>query len=44
MLIKLDCRVQNYAWGKIGGSSTVAQLVDSNDGSSINPKLPYAEY
>lgn len=35
----LDCKAQNYAWGKSGTESVVAQLLQGN----VDPKLPYAE-
>jgi len=35
----LECPVMNYAWGKIGSSSAVAQL----SGQAVDEKAPYAE-
>lgn len=40
----LSCVVQDYAWGKLGGDSEVAQLWASGDsGRKIEPNKPYAE-
>jgi len=38
-ICKLKCPVMNYAWGKMGSSSAVAQL----SGKEIDAKEPYAE-
>lgn len=37
---------QNYAWGKLGSSSTVAQFAQASDPENvkIDESLPYAEY
>ncbi|XP_065579969.1 mannose-6-phosphate isomerase-like isoform X2 [Artemia franciscana] len=37
--MELKCSVQNYAWGKLGSSSSVARLHKQN----ISEKVPYAE-
>ena len=39
----LNCAVQKYAWGKVGASSTVAQLSEGNPGFELDPEAPYAE-
>eukprot|EP00049_Salpingoeca_infusionum_P002546 m.57935 g.57935 ORF g.57935 m.57935 type:complete len:425 (-) comp11642_c0_seq2:112-1386(-) len=39
-VIDLKCTVQHYAWGKVGGTSKVAQLSGS---APIDPSQPYAE-
>lgn len=36
---KLKCAVQNYAWGKLGVASKVAQLC----GDQVDSSKPYAE-
>ncbi|XP_022113544.2 mannose-6-phosphate isomerase [Pieris rapae] len=42
--MELQCKVQNYEWGKLGQNSTVARLVASADSSvSIDNGKPYAE-
>ncbi|XP_045515577.1 mannose-6-phosphate isomerase [Pieris brassicae] len=42
--MELQCKVQNYEWGKLGQNSTVAKLVASADSSvSIDNAKPYAE-
>ncbi|KAJ1985455.1 Mannose-6-phosphate isomerase [Dimargaris cristalligena] len=41
-LFRLDCQAQNYAWGKVGSASLVAQYVENN-GVAIDPSQPYAE-
>ena len=43
-MLRLKCCVQNYAWGKIGESSTVAQIVHASTGVAIDKDKPYAEY
>ena len=43
-VLKLSCLVQNYAWGKVGLNSVVAQLKsNADDQFSIDDELPYAE-
>ena len=43
-LLKLNCPVQSYAWGKVGVASVVAQLKASCDeGYVIDNAQPYAE-
>lgn len=40
----LSCVVQQYAWGKMGSRSEVAQLLASSDPlASISEDKPYAE-
>uniref|UniRef100_A0A8C0MWJ0 Mannose-6-phosphate isomerase n=1 Tax=Canis lupus familiaris TaxID=9615 RepID=A0A8C0MWJ0_CANLF len=40
----LSCAVQHYAWGKMGSSSEVAQLLASSDpAAAISEDKPYAE-
>ncbi|KAL1510034.1 hypothetical protein ABEB36_004690 [Hypothenemus hampei] len=42
--MELSCKVQNYAWGKIGSTSKVAQLQKSaNPSFAIDENLNYAE-
>lgn len=42
--MELQCKVQQYDWGKIGSSSKVAQLMSSADKvSAIDESKPYAE-
>lgn len=44
-MFKLDCPAQNYAWGKIGNSSAVAQLKSGSGAGdcTIDDTKPYAE-
>lgn len=43
-VFKLSCFVQNYAWGKIGQESKVAQLKSNSDDTfTIETHQPYAE-
>lgn len=44
MLFALKCPVQNYAWGKTGLSSSVAQLASATGAIEVDEKLTYAEY
>jgi mannose-6-phosphate isomerase len=40
----VDCRVQQYAWGKKGGESEVARVKKSSDASfEVDKEKPYAE-
>uniref|UniRef100_A0A0N5BXI2 mannose-6-phosphate isomerase n=1 Tax=Strongyloides papillosus TaxID=174720 RepID=A0A0N5BXI2_STREA len=39
---KLNCPVQNYAWGKLGNSSIVSKLKSATTGE-LDLSLPYAE-
>eukprot|EP00941_MAST-03F_sp_MAST-3F-sp1_P006111 g6111.t1 len=39
----LTCAVQNYAWGKMGTTSKVGQLVKAG-GRNVDESKPYAEY
>lgn len=42
--MELQCKVQNYDWGKLGKDSTVANLLKSgNPNVSIDESKPYAE-
>ncbi|XP_023954073.2 mannose-6-phosphate isomerase [Bicyclus anynana] len=42
--MELQCKVQNYEWGKLGSDSMVAQLLSSgNPNVTINSEQPYAE-
>jgi mannose-6-phosphate isomerase len=52
-MIRLDCKSQQYAWGKKGSESVVAQLLRAasraDDGNGGNPSIikedqPYAEF
>ncbi|KAL0480306.1 mannose-6-phosphate isomerase [Acrasis kona] len=40
-MIRIECKAQNYDWGKKGSESAVAQLV--KDHQDIDEKKPYAE-
>lgn len=43
-MFPLTCAVQNYAWGKVGSDSEVAQLVVGGDPLAvIDEGRPYAE-
>lgn len=43
-MFPLTCAVQNYAWGKVGSDSEVAQLVIGGDPLAvIDEGKPYAE-
>ena len=42
-LLRLQCRPQNYAWGRVGRNSKVARLMAA-DGLPVDESLPYAEY
>jgi mannose-6-phosphate isomerase len=41
-LLRLECPAQQYAWGKVGLKSTVAQLVQAG-GGTVEADKPYAE-
>ncbi|KAJ1967671.1 hypothetical protein H4R35_006642 [Dimargaris xerosporica] len=41
-VVRLECPSQNYAWGKVGRDSLVAQLTAAN-GVAIDEGQPYAE-
>ena len=41
---RLSCAVQQYAWGKVGSESTVAQLAELNGDIAVNAEMAYAEY
>ncbi len=43
LAMELHCAVQNYAWGKLGTSSLVAQLSKANPSVEIKEEVPYAE-
>eukprot|EP00158_Paraphelidium_tribonemae_P005055 Partr_v1_DN27135_c1_g1_i2_m15581 putative mannose-6-phosphate isomerase len=45
VVFRLSCRVQNYAWGKVGSASAVAQLSANavQPQPQINEQTPYAE-
>merc|ERR1711953_182887 len=41
---RIYCGIQNYAWGKVGASSKVAQLATNADNNfSVGDSTPYAE-
>ena len=42
-LLELSCAVQNYAWGKHGSASEVAQLKSKDSSFLLNEQEPYAE-
>lgn len=42
-LLELSCAVQNYAWGKYGSASEVAQLKSKDPSFLLNEQEPYAE-
>lgn len=41
--LRLSCALQNYAWGKVGQESEVAQLMLGDANFSLDNDLPYAE-
>ncbi|KAJ1967831.1 Mannose-6-phosphate isomerase [Dispira parvispora] len=41
-VVRLSCPSQNYAWGKVGNDSLVAQLARGH-GHKVDPAQPYAE-
>lgn len=42
--MELQCKVQNYEWGKLGLESAVAKLLSNdNPNIKIDPEKPYAE-
>ena len=41
--LTLSCAVQQYAWGKVGGDSFVAQLSEGNPAFKLDPDSPYSE-
>lgn len=43
-MFRLHCKVQNYAWGRQGSNSLVAQIDKSTSGNEIDETKPYAEY
>ncbi|KAK6461534.1 mannose-6-phosphate isomerase [Scheffersomyces coipomensis] len=44
LLFRINCGYQNYAWGKIGSSSAVAQFAASSDPTvKVDESKPYAE-
>jgi len=40
---RLKCEAQQYAWGKIGNHSKVAEYAASTDTFKVDPSKPYAE-
>ncbi|QDZ18900.1 mannose-6-phosphate isomerase [Chloropicon primus] len=43
-MFKINCAVQNYAWGRLGSDSEVAKLFASgNAGAEVEEDKPYAE-
>ena len=43
-LFQLSCAVQEYAWGKVGSTSSVATLAAANGDLKIDEGTSYAEY
>lgn len=53
-MLRLQCATQNYAWGKLGSSSIVGRIAQSNQQASsseeelkaapISEEMPFAEY
>ena len=44
-MIRLKCKTQQYAWGKLGKSSSVALLQSASDSSFVpESDVPYAEF
>lgn len=42
--MELDCKIQNYEWGKLGLNSKVASLYkNANQSFEVNENKPYAE-
>lgn len=43
-MLRLQCEVKQYDWGKMGSESVVAQLAACGDGKlEVDPVAPYAE-
>ena len=42
-VLRLECSVKNYEWGRPGRDSQVARLFALNSGSEIESEKPYAE-
>ena len=42
-MVELKCAVQCYAWGKIGLTSTVAQLAQQSPLFKLEEDKPYSE-
>ena len=42
-VVELKCAVQCYAWGKIGLTSTVAQLAQQSPSFKLEEDKPYSE-
>ena len=42
-IFPLKCAVQNYAWGKIGENSIVAELANQDKEFKLEGNQPYAE-
>lgn len=44
-MLRLNCKVQNYAWGKFGEDSIVGKIAKAeSDSNNFNSTLPFAEY
>jgi hypothetical protein len=43
LVCKLKCSAQQYDWGKLGKTSTVAQLLAAGSGLKVQDDKPYAE-
>ena len=43
IVVELHCAVQCYAWGKVGSTSTVAQLAQHDPSFRLDEDKPYAE-
>lgn len=43
-IVRLSCKAQTYAWGKVGPSSKVAELTSLGAGKDVvDASKPYAE-
>ncbi|KAJ3089880.1 Mannose-6-phosphate isomerase [Quaeritorhiza haematococci] len=42
-VVRLTCKTQSYAWGKVGKSSKVSELASGNGGFQVAEDTPYAE-
>ena len=43
-VLPLRCKAQNYAWGKVGAASMVAQVKAVDPEFAVEPEQTYAEY
>ena len=43
-LVPLQCKIMNYAWGKVGENSLVYQFAFHNYDGKLDTNIPYAEF